>query len=496
MDPPRTAGEPAAGETSGSGPDQEVGGEPPTGSATTTVFPRHGTLGGSALLDEAQQLTTLEGAELEAYLDCHPDLERPRVVASFCRRAAGLLRMDLPLAHRMVEAATAVAERLDDPASSGRAARASAQIHHLEGSYRDALAGYERAVEGFAAGGEELQAAITRSCALHVLALLGRFEKAERWAEEARRVYTGLGDRVRLARLEVNVAVILHRRHRFEEALQHNLRAFERLRAQGTPQDLAVTLRNLLVCYISMRNLPLALEVYERARAFAERHHFPRLVMEADYNIAHVHLLRGEHERAIHLYERSRVRFRELGDPLHEALCDLDQSEVHLDLREIDDVERLATAAAESFRRLGVGQEAGRALIHLAVVHGSRGDSVRSLELLSEARELFDQHGDGSSAALTDFYRALVLEQAGQRSRALEVARSAEASSGDEPRPGRRALFQVLLVLLQLDDGAGTARHHCARALEELAAVAGGPRIPSPGWLLPPDRSAGGAVGS
>lgn len=437
-------------------------------------------------MDDALRLAELSGPEQRRYLRKHSALCSPQVVVSFCRRAAGLLRMDLPLARRMVEAAGSVAEVLGDSVSSARAERARAQLHHIQADYQIALEGYSSSVAHYEAAGEEIQAAITRSCSLHVLALLGRFEMAENWAEHARELFTRMGDRVRLARLDANVAVVLHRQHDFERALRLSMRAYDRLRAQGTSQDVAVTLRNMLVCHVGLRNVAMARDLYERSRAFADRHRFPRLVLEADYNIAYVHMMTGEYEESIHLYEKTRASLKDWGDPFHDALCDLDQSEVYLDMGELDEADTLAKKALAGFKTLNVGQEIGRALLHRAIVAGSRGKAGDSEKLIDRARQTFDGCSDPVWRRLTDFYQALVLEQSGQGPRALEVAATAREAAQSDPNPTRRALFEALLAHLHAGQEAASeaTREATRRALEQLTRVGGVPKMPSPGWLL------------
>ncbi len=437
-------------------------------------------------MDEALRLAELSVPEQRRSLRKHSELSNPQVVVSLCRRAAGLLRMDLPQARRMVEAAGSVAEALGDSISSARAERARAQLHHIQAEYRTALEGYANSVAHYEAVGEEVQAAITRSCALHVLAILGRFEMAESWTEQSRELFTRMGDRVRLARLDANAAVVLHRRHEFEQALRLSLRAYERLRAQGTAQDVAVTLRNILVCHVGLRNITMALDTYDRARAFCDRHRFPRLVLEADYNIAYVHQMTGDYEQSIHLYERTRASFREWGDSFHEALCDLDQSEAYLDIGETDEAEALARKALGAFEELGVAQEIGRARIHLAIVAGSRGLETESLELLEDARRVFEECGDPIWGRLTEFYRALVLDQCGEAPRALEVAGAARDASERDASPVRRALFENLVAYLHAGPESGDVGRRASRqALKQLTGIAGVPKMPAPGWLLP-----------
>ncbi len=439
----------------------------------------------TASVDDALMLAQLSGPEQRRYLRRHKDLCTPQTVVGFCRRAAGLLRMDLPLARRMVAAAGSVAEALGDSASTARAERARAQLHHIQAEYSLAVEGYANSVAHYEAAGEDVQAAITRSSALHVLALLGRFELAESWAESSRELFSKIGDRVRLARLDANVAVVLHRQHDFEEALRLSLRAYERLRAQGTSQDVAVTLRNMLVCHVGLRNITMALDLFERAREFADRHRFRRLVLEAEYNIAYVHQMTGDYERAIHLYERTRASFRDWGDAFHEASCDLDQSEAYLDLNELADAESLARKALRRLEGLKVGQECGRSLVHLAIVAGCRGEATEALRLLDRSREVFGSCGDSVWERLNEVYRALVLEQSGRLPRALEIAGAAREASRSDVNPTRRAVFDALDVYLQARrEGSDSLQEATRTTLERLTGVAGVPKMPSPSWLL------------
>lgn len=446
--------------------------------------------GSSASLDEALRLAELSGDERLRYLERNPSLRHPQVVVGYCRRAAGLLRMDLPLARRMVEAAGSVAKALDDPVSSARAERARAQLNHIEADYLAAQDGYSQAVKHYERAGEDVQAAITRSCALHVLALLGRFDRATRWAERSRELFDRMGDRVRLARLDANLAVVLHRRNEFEQALQLSLRAFERLRAQGTSQDVAVTLRNMLVCHVGLRNCSLAMDVYERARSFSERHRFPRLVLEADYTIAHVHHLKGETDRAMSLYDEVRRGFQDWGDPFHEALCDLDQSECHLDAGETATAEQLARRALGVFERLGVAQESGRALVHLAVLEAGEGRCDEGMARLDRATELFRASDDQEWLQIAEFYRALILERDGRLEQAVELSRSLTGACRKSDPVERRALLGSLQTHLALGAGGNReAREAASRAMLDLTALGGLPRMPKPPWLRTEDTA-------
>ena len=161
------------------------------------------------------------------------------------------------------------------------------------------------------------------------------------------------------------------------------------LREVGTPNDVAVALRNMAVCHISLNDFAQALAVHREARAFCEAHGLARLVVEADYNIAYLHYLRGEYTLALELYQAARGRAEALGDGYHRALCDLDQSELYLELNLLEEGIALAEQALAGFESLGMRYETAKALTNLAVGVGRRGEALRSLQLFARAREMF-----------------------------------------------------------------------------------------------------------
>src|SRR5713226_3704890 len=89
------------------------------------------------------------------------------------------------------------------------------------------------------------------------------------------------GDRVRLARLELHIGNILYRQDRFAEALESYKAAYSEFRKRGEAEDVAIALRNLAVCYISLDVFAQALQTYQEARSYCEQHGMPLLVAEA-----------------------------------------------------------------------------------------------------------------------------------------------------------------------------------------------------------------------
>ena len=71
-----------------------------------------------------------------------------------------------------------------------------------------------------------------------------------------------------------------------------------------------------------------------------------RLVVQADYNIAYLHYLRGEYTRALELYQATGAQAEPAGDAYHRALCDLDRSELYLELNLAEEAAELAAGRA------------------------------------------------------------------------------------------------------------------------------------------------------
>ncbi len=102
-------------------------------------------------------------------------------------------------------------------------------------------------------------------------------------------------------------------------------------------------------------------------------HGFSLLVAEADYNVAYLHYLRGEYLRAIELYDQTRKLCAELGDGYHQALCDLDESEIYLELNLTEGGTELALDAFAAFTELGMKYEAGQGGYILRYCHQPAG---------------------------------------------------------------------------------------------------------------------------
>src|SRR6266481_7024133 len=221
----------------------------------------------------------------------------------------------------------------------------------------------------------EIEVGRTLSGSLQTLIYLGRYDEAFTFAKRAHDIFARYGDHLRLARLDTNMGNILYRQDRFVEALELYRRSYDQFLTIGEPLDVAAALKNMATCQISLNQFRQSLETYHAARAWCESHNMPLLVAETDYNIAYLYYLRGEYTRAIELYRAAREHCEALGDRYHQALCDLDQSEMYLELNLNEEGAHLARRALDGFRQLAMGYEAAKALTNLAIATSHHGDA-------------------------------------------------------------------------------------------------------------------------
>jgi CHAT domain-containing protein len=393
----------------------------------------------------------------------------PELVTRMYDEVVRLARVDLDQAQRIAEAASHVAGHGEDEGACALALRAIGHIHFLKGNHPPALDYYREALEIYQRLGREVEMGRTLSGALQTLIYLGRYGEAFAWAQRASEIFERHGDHLRLARLTNNMANIMYRQDRFEEALDLYRRALATFVAVNDPQDVAITLKNMATCQISLNDFRQALATYHEARAHCVKHDMPLLVAEADYNIAYLYYLRGEYTRAIDLYRVTREHCHELGDMYHQGLCDLDQSEMFLELNLSEEGGHLAQRALETFRQLGMGYEEAKAISNLAIATSHHGDAAGALELFRRARDLFAKEHNLAWTAIIDLYQALVFYQDGKPAQAQVLCENAFQFFSQSPLIGKAALCQLLLARIHLNAGrTAEARRVCLEALARV----------------------------
>ena len=319
-------------------------------------------------------------AQRREFIAAHKDSCNQAGVESLYNAVVVFARVDLQKAERLAQASSWIAAQINDPSATAQSARALGHVLYLTGKYQQAIGEYEKALAIFGEMGREVDYARTISGALHSLIYDGQYERAFRLGEQARSIFHAHKDRLRLARLNSNIANIYYRQDRFQDAVDLYEGAYNEFLQCGEPLDIAAVLRNLAVCYISLNDFPRAEETYRLARQHCMEHGFSLLVAEADYNVAYLHYLRGEYLRAIELYDATRKLCAELGDGYHQALCDLDESEIYLELNLTEGGTELALDAFTAFTDLGMKYEAAKAATFSAIAISQQGRHRQALE--------------------------------------------------------------------------------------------------------------------
>ncbi|MBZ5554598.1 MAG: CHAT domain-containing protein [Acidobacteriia bacterium] len=394
------------------------------------------------------------------------------VVEHLYEEALKRAHVDLRQADRLASAAQWIAERIDDDTARAQCRRVMGHLRYLGGNYKRALGDYKAALRLFQRLHRELEVGRTLSGAMQTLIYLGRYDEALAWAEKARAIFRKHRDRARLARLEGNIGNILYRQDRFAEALRLYQQVLRQFRRWGEKVDVAAALSNIAVCEISLNNFTRAEQIYREARAYCEENRLPLLVAEADYNIAYLHYLRGEYTRAISMYQAAREHCERVGDVYHRALCDLDQSEMYLELNLSEEGSQLAEQAFVSFKKLGMGYEAAKAMTNLAIAASHRNQFSVALQSFRKARLLFLREQNLLWPALIDLYGALVLFRANRPSESELLARSALKFFAKSSLSAKAALCELLLARLYLQGGKSLrALKICRAALRRMKRI-------------------------
>jgi CHAT domain-containing protein/tetratricopeptide (TPR) repeat protein len=403
-----------------------------------------------------------------------PEAHGPALAQALHAEVLRLAYVDLDRAARLAEAAEWLAGALDTEPVRAISFRCRGHVHFARGQHTEALQCYEAAIQRLETSGEDLDVGRTLNSGLQALIYLGQYDRAFEWAERARAIFERYGDELRLARLASNLGNILFRQDRHAEALLHYQAAEEPLSRLGEPRDLAAVLSNMAVCCTSLGRFPEALAHYQAAREHCLRHGLPLLVAAADYNIAYLHYLRGDYLQAMRLYRVSRADAEQAGDFYHAALCDLDESEMCLELNLTEESAQLAKAAATRFEQFGMNYERAKAVVNQAMAASQGGDYDQALRLLRAARRLFERENNQAWPALIDLYQAILRYQQGRYEEARRLSRRASRFLSRSLLLGKAALCELLQAqLLWKEHKTAQARAACLRILENLDPEAG-----------------------
>lgn len=401
----------------------------------------------------------------------NPGAAWDEIVRTLTNKVWQEVRIDTHRAKRLADAALNVAQTLGNPSLIAHSFRAKANAMYALDEHGEAIQLHAQAIALFEQTGEEAELARTLSGSIQSLLLLGRYDQALAAGERAGAIFRQLGDIRRLARLEINIGNIYHRQDRFIDALTFYERAYEQMLAHNDAEGLAAVLSNMSLCHISLNDFPKALELHQVARRHCEQKNMPILVAYADYNIAYLYFLRGEYGRSIQMLRDASASARRANDAYQLALCNLDLSEIYLELNLGAEAGELGRAANQGFHELGVGYEAAKALGFAAIAASRQGQAFEAVKLFAQAKEMFVCDQNQVWPSLIDLYQALVLFTEGRLFEARRLGEAAHAffRASTSSMRGKAVLAELLLarIALRLGDNS-LAKKHCKMALKDL----------------------------
>lgn len=408
------------------------------------------------------------------FLARHPELLSVETVVWLADSSRNQAKVDTANAISLAEIATSIAGRLKDKAAQARAFRAMGNTLYVSGKNGAASIYHEKSRRIYERLGDRVETARTLSASVQPLILTGKYDRALANVKRARQIFVRLKDRWRLARLDLNTGNIFHRQDQFSEALKWYRRAHRYFTAdpERDPEATGVALHNIAMCLVSLNDFQGAFAAHSQARSFAEKHGMRLLVAQADYNIAALHYLRGEHSRAIRMLHVTLEECKKTNDPYHVALCRLDLSEIYLQLNLPGPAEEMAHEASADFKKLEMGYETGKSLVNLALAMSRQNRHSQGLKILSEARRRFVKEKNFAWPSLTDFYHAIILTSQQRYQEAWHRCLAANKFFRAAGIPDKLILTYLLLGRLRLQMGQlRDAEQACSRALGALKPV-------------------------
>src|SRR6267142_161047 len=409
------------------------------------------------------------------FLARHKSLLRSEVVARLAPLVVEKIRVDAKQALLLSEGTLLIARRLRRKEEIALALRAKANALFASDDNLGAVEHHDQAFKIYEALKIWREAARTLNNSIQPLVLLGEYDRAFAASEQARQIFTQLGEERRLASLDNNVGNIFHRQDRFEEALAHYERACKALTAFEDWEHVAVTLHNMAMCLINLNDFPRSLDCYQKARELCSRYDLPRLRDQADYNIAYLYYFRGEYSRAIEMLLATQRSCEISGDVYRFALCHLDLSDIYLELNLSEEAREMAHEGFQRFEKLGMGYEAAKTLANEAIAYGQQGKTVHALERFIRAREMFAREKNLVWPWLLDLYQGLLLFHEGRYFEARRLCVAAVVFFDQSLLSGKAVLAHLLLARIALQMGETAVAES-----ETEAAVAKSERLQAP----------------
>lgn len=304
--------------------------------------------------------------------------------------------------------------------------RAKAQVFSVgQGDHQLALSLYNEAIAISEELHDELAIARIHVTRIYTLAQLGRYDEVFKTGEWASHVLEKNQQWRSLASLLTNLASSYGRRGQPETCLAFSNRArdaYTQLGAEGRPFLHNVEM-NRSIALRTLGRFDEAIQASQTALQLIAEFDYLVEVARAKHGLARTYYIMGNYNEALQNFEEARQVYLNEG-MRHESLrVSLAIHECLLSLRRFSDVLEQSQEPKELAIDMAMVLEQGQVVFNEAVARLGLGFNEKALESLTFAHKLFYQdHKDW--AARSDLLRAMILMQAGEKSRAKLLASS------------------------------------------------------------------------
>ena len=346
-------------------------------------------------------------------------------------------------------------------------AQASAEVRALHewtegiaqvtrGQLADAALRLDAAQAAFIDAGRPDPAAQTQVPKIMVLSLLGQYAEAIDCAEATQRTLRSLGNLHAAARVSLNLAGLLLRRHAYAESARHCREAAVLFARVGDHEHSIGADIGLADALAMLGDFDQALRYYDRARQRAGNRGFETVLALVDESVALVDLARGRYREALAGLESARRRYEVLAMPQYLAVAEKQLADAYLELRLLPEALKLFDTAVTQFAALELPDEQAWALMQSGRARVLLGQPAAAATAFADAAGLFEQQDNPAGQAAVALARAELALSTGDEAGALGHAERAASGFAAVAQADGQVRAEVVRAqaLLELGDAA------------------------------------------
>jgi tetratricopeptide (TPR) repeat protein len=319
--------------------------------------------------------------------------------------------------------------------------------------YTEAIPWYALALEQCESRGSGALAAKIRIGYVSALTQAGQYDQALQVAAAAELWFTENGDRVGYARLCTNIANLYFRldEHAHIRVLHQGIGS---IRIHGRSRRGRAVYANLGCTLSQIDRLEECDAMFERAEQASIELGLGELLTNVRYNRAYFFFLRGRYSEALAAFAHLKEHFKDSGSEWYLALCDLDESQIYLQLNISRDAASMSWKAVEQCQRIGMKYEEAKARAFFGAALMQMRRFGEALESFAISQKGFEAEKNQYWIAVLDLHRAEVYLTLERYWEARALADQARIRFESLKIPSRLMLSLVLLgrIALAMDD--------------------------------------------